>query len=107
MHAALRTCEENLKQFKLKFDRLTTEIEELYGFDGTKQLNIILSSVREKTKTISIVFNFTILCVLNPIHTFLTIYFCVIVKSVICCNFCIVVLHTFTTKNKFEEYLRE
>ena len=49
MHAALRTCEENLKQFKLKFDRLTTEIEELYGFDGTKQLNIILSSVREKT----------------------------------------------------------
>jgi hypothetical protein len=27
---------------------LTTEIEELYGFDGTKQLNRILSSVREK-----------------------------------------------------------
>lgn len=48
MHAALRTCEENLNQFKLRFDRLTTEIEELYGFDGTKQLNIILSSVREK-----------------------------------------------------------
>ena len=23
MHEALRTCEENLKQFKLKFDRLT------------------------------------------------------------------------------------
>jgi gas vesicle protein len=49
MHAALRTCAENLKQFKLKSDRLTTEIEELYGFDGTKQLNIILSSVHEKT----------------------------------------------------------
>ena len=49
MHAELRTCEENLKQFKLKFDLLTTEIEELYGFDGTKQLNIILSTVREKT----------------------------------------------------------
>jgi hypothetical protein len=45
----LLSCEENLKQFKLKFDRLTIEIEELYGFDGTKQLNIILSSVREKT----------------------------------------------------------
>jgi hypothetical protein len=45
-------------------------------------------------KNISIAFDFTILCALNPIHTCLTIYFCVIVKSVICCNFCIVVLHT-------------